>query len=156
MIDALVAPGGIRVHHIQLSPQVVPVLSPAVVGLQPTINSPVWTSLHIHVGLDSPSRNLPMTASTPVIVNTTTAVHAGLRVKFAYQSSVPVCMLLYIHVGLHSPSRCLPMTASTPLIVSTTIAVHAGLRVQVCIPNTCSSADVVTHLCRYRHNRVGT
>ena len=75
VVDVLVALGGVRVHHIQLSPQVVPVLSPAVVGFQPTSNSPVCMLLHIHVGLNSPSWYLP------VIVNSTIAVHAGLRVQ---------------------------------------------------------------------------
>lgn len=50
VVDALVAVGGVCVHHIQLSPQVVPVLSPAVVGFQPTSNSPCWMSLYIHAG----------------------------------------------------------------------------------------------------------
>ena len=52
VVDALVARGGVCVHHIQLSPQVVPVLSPAVVGFQSTSHSPVWTSVHICADTD--------------------------------------------------------------------------------------------------------
>ncbi len=55
VVDALVARGGICVHHIQLSPQVVPVLSPAVVGFQPTSTSPVWTLSHVQTGTDTSS-----------------------------------------------------------------------------------------------------
>ena len=76
-------------------------------------------------------------------------------VRFQPTRNSPVCMLSHIHVGLDSPSRYFQMTAGVTVTVDTTIAVHAGLRVQICIPIKCSILDVVTHLCRYRHNPVG-
>ena len=67
VVDELVALGGVRIHHIQLSPQIVPVLSPAIAGFQPTNNSSVRISLPICTG--TLSRYLAMMARMSEIVS---------------------------------------------------------------------------------------